>query len=78
MKLTVAIIVAALAVLLFQAVDATPLVPPPGELSAASFTRVKGILRANDPRRLRPDTTREVAIAGADLKNGIAEFVVAV
>ena len=60
--------VAALAVLLFQAVDATPLVPPPGELSAASFKRVKGILRANDPRYLPPGASREVRIAGPELQ----------
>ena len=60
--------VVALAVLLFQAVDATPLVPPPGELSAASFKRVKGILRANDPRYLPPGASREVRIAGPELQ----------
>ncbi|MBP7628538.1 MAG: hypothetical protein KA759_15910, partial [Zoogloea sp.] len=54
--------VAALAALLFQAVSATPLVPPPAELSAASFKRVKGILRANDPRYLPPGASREVRI----------------
>ena len=60
--------VAALAALLFQAVDATPLVPPPAELSAASFKRVKGILRANDPRYLPPGASREVRIAGPELQ----------
>lgn len=60
--------VAALAALLFQAVDATPLVPPPGELSAASFKRVKGILRANDPRYLPPGASRQVRIAGPELQ----------
>lgn len=60
--------VTAVAALLFQAVGSTPLVPPPDELTAANLSRLKGILRANDPRRLRPDTTREVAIAGADLQ----------
>lgn len=60
--------VVALAALLFQAVDTTPLVPPPAELSAASFKRVKGILRANDPRYLPPGASREVRIAGPELQ----------
>lgn len=60
--------VTAVAALLFQAVGSAPLVPPPGELTAANLSRLKGILRANDPRRLRPDTTREVRIAGPDLQ----------
>ena len=60
--------VIAVAALLIQAVGNTPLVPPPGELTAANLSRLKGILRANDPRRLRPDTTREVRIAGPDLQ----------
>lgn len=59
---------AALVALLAQAVDTTPLVPPPSELSVASFTRVKGILRANDPRRLPPNALREVRIAGPELQ----------
>ena len=60
--------VAALVALIVQAVDATPLVPPPGELSAASFKRVEGILRANDPRYLPPGASREVRIAGPELQ----------
>ncbi len=60
--------VAALVALIVQAVSVTPLVPPPGELSAASFTRVKGILRANDPRRLPPGASREARIAGPELQ----------
>lgn len=60
--------VAALVALIVQAVDATPLVPPPGELSAASFKRVEGILRANDPRYLPPGANREVRIAGPELQ----------
>lgn len=60
--------VVTLVALILQAVSATPLVPPPGELSAASFTRVKGILRANDPRRLPPGASREVRIAGPELQ----------
>lgn len=59
---------AALVALFIQAVDSTPLVPPPGELSAGSLTRVKGILRANDPRRLPPSAIREVRIAGPELQ----------
>ena len=50
------------------ALEDRPLVAGGDEISAASVARARDILRRNDPRRLAPNTTREVRVAGADLE----------
>ncbi|WP_374244356.1 hypothetical protein [Zoogloea sp.] len=50
------------------ALEDRPLVAGGDEISAAAIARARDILRRNDPRRLAPNTTREVRVAGADLE----------
>jgi len=54
--------------LVSRALEDQPLVSASDEVSAASIARARDILRRNDPRRLAPNTTREVRLAGSDLE----------
>lgn len=51
-----------------RALEAQPLVQGGEALSPAAIARAKDLLRRNDPRRLTPNATREVRIAGPDLE----------
>lgn len=55
-------------ILASQALQRTPLVAPGADLPADTITRAKDVLRLNDPRRLPPNATREIRIAGSDLE----------
>ena len=66
---TFIVLLAAAAIFLAsRALEDQPLVTASDEVSAASISRARDILRRNDPRRLAPNTTREVRLAGPDLE----------
>lgn len=59
---------AAVLILATQALQGAPLVSPGADLPADTITRAKNVLRRNDPRRLPPNATREIRVAGGDLE----------
>ena len=59
---------AALILLSLQALEMRPLVTATDELSAASISRARAILRHNDPRRMAPGSTRDIRLSGPDLE----------
>lgn len=64
----IVLLAAAAIFLVSRALEDQPLVTASDEVSAASISRARDILRRNDPRRLAPNTTREVRLAGPDLE----------
>ena len=64
----VVLALAALILLCIQALEMRPLVIATDELSAASISRAKAILRQNDPRRMAPGSTRDIRLSGPDLE----------
>ena len=64
----VVLALAALILLCIQALEMRPLVTATDELSAASISRAKAILRQNDPRRMAPGSTRDIRLSGPDLE----------
>ncbi len=64
----IVLLVAAAIFLVSRALEDQPLVTASDEVSAASISRARDILRRNDPRRLAPNTTRDVRLAGSDLE----------
>jgi hypothetical protein len=59
------------ALLLFLATDARPLVERDETISPRSIAQARWLFDANDPRRLRPGETRQVAIPVALIDDGI-------
>lgn len=64
----IVLLVAAAIFLVSRALEDQPLVSRGEEVSTAAISRARDILRRNDPRRLAPNTTREVRLAGPDLE----------
>lgn len=64
----IVLLAAAAIFLVSRALEDQPLVSRGEEVSTAAISRARDILRRNDPRRLAPNTTREVRLAGSDLE----------
>jgi hypothetical protein len=64
----IVLLVAAAIFLVSRALEDQPLVSRGEDVSTAAISRARDILRRNDPRRLAPNTTREVRLAGPDLE----------
>lgn len=64
----IVLLAAAAIFLVSRALEDQPLVSRGEEVSTAAISRARDILRRNDPRRLAPNTTREVRLAGPDLE----------
>ena len=65
--LLVLVLPLALALLVWMAVDNTPLVARQAALSPAHIERAKLLLQRNDPRRMRPGVLRTIVVSESDL-----------